>query len=149
MEGGVLLLGAPVGTPSFCLVTVQQCVTKTVSIMEKLRDLGDSQVQFALFRSCFGFPKVTYCLRTSDPAIVRDAFKSFDEGQCQALGDCVGAQFAIENRTWLHASLPVSLGGLGIRSSFAHCSAAFIASTLQTSDLVERMICNVSSQRDT
>jgi hypothetical protein len=147
MEGGVLILGAPVGTPTFCLAAVQQYVTKTVSITEKRRDLGDSQVQFALLRSCFGFPKVLYCLRTRDHAIISDTFKS--QGQCQALGDCVGGQFTIEDRTWLHASLPVSLGGLDILSAFAHCSAAFIASTLQTSDVVQRMICNVSSQRDT
>lgn len=127
LDGGVILLGAPVGTSAFCLEAAHQYVSKIAAIMDKLRDLGDSQVQFTLLRSCFGFPKITYCRRTSDPSIARDAFKSFNESQCRAVADCVGAQFSTNDRSWLHASIPVSLRGLGIRSAYVRCLAAFDA----------------------
>jgi hypothetical protein len=139
-EGGVILLGAPIGLPEFCVSAVKSCVTKCVQLMV--------QVQFALLRSCFGFPKFSYCLRSCDPAILKDAYVPFDEGQCRALSDCIGAQIYLDDPHWLHASLPVSMGGLGIRSAVAHSSAAFVASILQTENLVRRMVGNHTSARD-
>jgi hypothetical protein len=87
-----------------------------------------AQVQYAHMLSCFGLPKFVYCLRTCDPALLNRVFTSFDEAQCRALGDIVGASIAIDNATCLLASLPVSLGGLATRSAIAHSAAAFIAS---------------------
>jgi hypothetical protein len=58
----------------------------------------------------------------------------------------MGAQFSTNDPAWLHASLPVSLGGLGIRSTYAHCSAAFVASTLQTATLVQKMLDGAASR---
>ena len=46
-------------------------------------------------------------------------------------------------------SLPVSLGGLGLRSVAIHSAAAFTASTLQTEPIVAKLLAHVSSRRDT
>jgi hypothetical protein len=37
----------------------------------------------------------------------------------------------LTDRQWTQASLPVSLGGLGIRSAVAHATAAFLSSVAQ------------------
>jgi hypothetical protein len=39
-EEGIILLGAPVGTPAFYRVATKSRLDKTVNIMEKLQDLG-------------------------------------------------------------------------------------------------------------
>jgi hypothetical protein len=148
-DDGFILLGAPVGLPAFCIQAVKNRVGKCASLMDKLHTLEDTQIQFGLLRSCFGFPKFPHCLRSCDPNTMKDAYEAFDESQCRAVSDCIGAQVCVDDNQWLQASLPVSMGGLGIRSAVAHSSAAFVASSLQTEDLVHKLLGNGVKPRDT
>ena len=59
VEGGVPLLGGPVGSPTFCQQTVKERVTTLTDMLNALSTLDDSQVEYHLLRSCFGFPKFT------------------------------------------------------------------------------------------
>jgi hypothetical protein len=137
---GLIVLGAPVGPPSFCREATADRIKKVSNVLTNLSTLDDPQIQYALLRSCFGFPKFTYVLQMCNPSLLSHQYATFDEDQCEALSDCVGSPNAIDDLKWLHASLPVYMGGLGIRSAVAHSSAAFVASTLQTESMVARIV---------
>jgi hypothetical protein len=113
-DDGFMLLGAPVGLPASCIQAVKNRVGKYASLMDKLHTLEDPQIQFGLLRSCFGFPEFAYCLGSCDPNTMKDAYEAFDEAQCRAVSDCIGTQICVNDNQWLQASLPVSMGGLGI-----------------------------------
>ena len=145
---GFVLLGAPVGNEAFARATVAARVEKLAELLVKVSSLQNPQIQLSLVRSCFGLPKFAYCLRTCDPASVIDEFGSFDTAQCRALSDIAGTPLSTQDPAWILASLPVSLGGLGLRSAAIHSPAAFVASNLQTSKLVEKIITPHKTLRD-
>jgi hypothetical protein len=64
---GTELLGGPIGDSSFIQNYVEKKVNKTAQSISSLKDLDDSQIEFALLRSCVGLPKMAYLLRVVDP----------------------------------------------------------------------------------
>ena len=114
--------------------------SESASSPTKLSTIEDSQVEYHLLRSCFGAPKFTYVTRTCDPADSFIHFQEFDRAQCRALANITGIPLTTQDPRWLLASLPVSRGGLGIRSAADHSSAAFIASVAQTRPIVLQLL---------
>ena len=70
----------------------------------------------------------------SELALIRQALVAFDDTMRESLADL--ARGPLPDWAWLKASLPVSLGGLGIRRASLHAPAAFIGSLCQASSLV-------------
>ena len=64
---GFVLLGSPIGSPSFCDLHVQKQVEKLSHTLSFLSDLRDSQMETTLLRSCLGFPKISFLIRTCPP----------------------------------------------------------------------------------
>ena len=120
------MLGAPVGNLSFSQSTVSLKVKEIDNLFSKLGSLEDPQVELALLRSCFGIAKFGFILRTCDPATNGDVFASFDNAQCRALSNLTGSSISTSDPRWILASLPVSLGGVGLRSAALHAPAAFV-----------------------
>ena len=77
-----------------------------------LPSLDDSQMEFALLRSCLSLPKFVFLLRTSHPEVIRDATRSLDAALFDSVSVLVGSP--LSEWAWKKATLPVSLGGLGI-----------------------------------
>ena len=98
-----------------------------------------TQVEFCLLRSCFGISKFGFILRTCNPLVNANVFAEFDDVQCRALSTLIGASISTSDPRWVLASLPVSLGGLGLRSAALHAPAAFVASNLQCAPIVEKL----------
>ena len=67
-RGGCMLLGCPVGPPSYCEEVFRRRVAKVKFSLGILRDIGDSQLEFTLLRSCLALPKVSFILRTCPPS---------------------------------------------------------------------------------
>ena len=132
--GGFDLLGSPVGSSAHCLLSVLRRIEKLQEVLAKLGDLQDSQMETSLLRSCLSLPKVAYALRTCPPGYIRQALMAFDDTMRESLADLAGGP--LPDWAWLKASLPVSLGGLGIRRASLHAPAAFIGSLCQASSLV-------------
>ena len=103
---------------------------KEQDILHRLRDLQDSQMETALLRSCLSLPKVLFVLHSCPPDHLKDAMSVFDTSMLEALSDLAGGP--LPEWSWLRASLPSSLGGLGIRPASFHSSAAYIAALLFT-----------------
>jgi ubiquitin carboxyl-terminal hydrolase 44/49 len=134
-SAGFILLGSPIGPQSFCDSIVCQRVSKIKSILDSLPDLEDSQLENTLLRSCLALPKLNFALRTCPPSLLPSSTATFDSVILDALADQVGSF----PPAWssLKASLPVALGGLGLRRATLHAPAAYIGSVAFTECLIE------------
>ena len=135
---GFHLLGAPVGNISFSRDAVEDRILKIAEIFDLLPEIGDAQTEFALLRSCFSLPKLTYCLRTCDPSHLLPTYKHFDSLQFATFSKLFGRQLETDAR--IQAFLPVKNGGVGLRSAEQHSSAAFIASNIQSRNVIDQIL---------
>ena len=135
-DDGLVVLGAPVGSQAFSNDKIMGKVKEVESLLAKLGSLDDSQIEYCLLRSCFGIAKFGYILRTCDPSLHAD------------LSTLLGASISTSDPRSVLASLPVSLGGLGLRSAALHAPAAFVASNLQCASLVEKLVPSPSIKLD-
>ena len=133
---GFSLLGCPVGPPDYCEEVFQARLEKLKASLDVLLDMGDSQLETTLLRSCLALPKVAFVLRACPPSHVSRTAKDFDIVIRQSLERIVGGP--LSDWSWLKASLPSSRGRL--RSASLHAPAAFLASSLCSQSLVERII---------
>ena len=103
-----------------------------------LRDIGDSQLETSLLRSCLVLPKVSFVLRTCPPSHIRHTTVDFDSAIRESLESIVGGP--LSDWSWLKASLPSSRGGFNLRSASLHAPAAFLASSSGSPPLVEQIL---------
>ena len=147
-ESGLTLLGGSVGEVQYTHQEVKKRFDKIRDVISRLEILQDPQVAYQFLRYCTGAPKASYIMRTTDPSLVGDLYLQFDQAQCDALGRIVGASLTTDSAHWVQASLPLDLGGLGIRSVSAHSQAAYVVSCLQTDRLVGQLLGPLGCRRD-
>ena len=133
-SSGFCLLGAPIGLPGFCEDAITKRVDNIRALVGRLGDLNDPQMATSLLRSCLAFPKFSYSIRTSPPAVTRLPARAFDDTIRSMLAELAGGP--LSDWAWLKASLPTSLGGLNLRSASRHASAAYLSSLHVTRSLV-------------
>ena len=144
---GIQLLGSPIGSDSFMLEVVNKRISEVEeTLISKLSTISNPQVQLSLLRSCLSLPKLMYTLRTCKPATLESAYKRFDDIQRSALEDIIGA--SLTSLAWRQAALPVSLGGLGLRSASTHASAAYLSSLVQTRSIVDLILIDFPDRHD-
>ena len=78
-NGGFCLLGSPFGSASFCTSLILKRVEKIQETLNTLKSFQDSQIQFALLRSCLALPKISFALRTCAPQLIKPALVAFDD----------------------------------------------------------------------
>jgi len=133
------LLGAPIsndGIPE----TLEDKIRSLETMVGKL-ELIDNHQALVLLRSCFAIPKLQYVLRAS-PAYTAVELDSFDSAVKTAL--CSLTNVCIDGESWSQATLPVELGGLGIRKARDIALPAFISSVYSVSDLVETILSDIN-----
>ena len=135
---GFSLLGCPIGPPDFCEEVFQARLAKLKVSLGALRDMGDSQLETTLLRSCLALPKVSYVLRACPPSHICRTSVDFDKAYRVTLESILGGP--ISDWSWLKASIPSYKGGLGLRSASLHAPAAFLASSSTSKPLVERIL---------
>ena len=135
---GFSLLGCPIGPPDFCEEVFQARVEKLKVSLGALRDMGDSQLETTLLRSCLALPKVSYILRACPPSHTCRTSVDFDRAIRETLESIVGGP--ISDWSWLKASLPSCRGGLSLRSASLHAPADFLASSSASKPLVEQIL---------
>ena len=95
-----------------------------------------------LLRNVFYIPKLLYLLRTA-PCFSSPVLKAFDDimKSClEAITNC-----RLDDQAFCQASLPVKLGGLGIRSVEDLSLPAFIASSFKITAITEQLLSNEHS----
>ena len=98
-----------------------------------------------ILRSSLGAPKLTYVLRSS-PCAGHVALDTFDKSLRNTL--CRVLNIDLSDDQWAQASLPIRMGGLGVRSVSLLASSAFLASAAGTRDLQDRFLSQVTLPED-
>ena len=92
----------------------------------------DPQIALLLLRQCASFCKLVHVARYTPPSLVSEGLALFDgEVRCH-FSDCVGIDAS--DAVWQQVQLSLGRGGLGLRRLELHCSAAYLASVIKTSN---------------
>jgi hypothetical protein len=121
-----LLLGSPVGDADFCADHVLKLRNANKKLLDSLCKLEDPQVALHLLRTCASFCKFVYVARTTPPQLVHEPLQLCDNDIRSSLSQFAALQ--LTDAAWSQAQLSLSMGGLGLRSTARHCTAAYIAS---------------------
>ena len=113
-------------------------IEKVFALQERLQDLGNPQVELHLLRSCLGVCKVNYLLHTIPPATIMSQLQLFDRYLRDALSRICNA--SISAHAWCQATLPLSLGGLGLREASYVSPAAFLGCCLSSQHLCTQLL---------
>ncbi len=105
----------------------------------------DSQDALILLRSSFSAPRVQHLLRCS-PSVDNPALVEFDKQLRAAVSRLTNCDLSDEQ--WLQATLPVRLGGLGIRRVSSLALPAFLASAASTLQLQTTILAQTSSSAE-
>ncbi|KAJ6648441.1 hypothetical protein Bhyg_03669 [Pseudolycoriella hygida] len=89
-----------------------------------------------LLRNCLAIPMMTYLIRSA-PIFENILLKKLDEILKSSLEHILNASLEVEN--WVQATLPVSLGGIGIRQLSSLAVPAYCSSVYSTKDLVSQI----------
>ena len=132
------LLGSPIGDVS--------CISDTLSAKTNLlRKMGDrlqllsAHDAILLLRHSFALPKLLYCLRTS-PCFLSPGIQEYDVLLKDIVSGITNVRFGEGSSAWAQATLPVKLGGFGIRCAAQIAPCAYLASTAASTDLVQHIV---------
>ena len=139
---GFELLGSPIGSEAKILQVLDKRVERINTIIHNLHLLDDSQSEFALLRSCLSLPKFEYVARTTHPSFHAPSMNRFDDMLREALGGVLGRP--LTDSQWLQASLPVTMGGLGLRKASVHSPASYLTSVAHSLTLTSSILSPIS-----
>ena len=83
-------------------------------------------METTLLRSCLSLSKLSVYLRTCNPVPLIPLYKSFDSLMLSSLSRSIRAHLG--KWSWLKASLPVFMSGMGLRKAAVHSAAAYYSS---------------------
>jgi hypothetical protein len=117
---------------------LNDCCVELRRAIERLA-LLDSHDALVLLRSCFSAPKMTYLLRCS-PCFGHPELVAFDVLLKDGLSRITNTD--LNEVHWLQASLPVRVGGLGVRRVASLAIPAYLASAASTLELQNSLLAN-------
>ena len=135
---GVVLLGAPLGSPEFIASEVKKKVAKIEDITELLPQMEDPHTEYVLLKSCLSLPKLSFLHRTVNTCQYVEHLQTFDRVNREALTRILGTP--LDDQSWQQAKLPISMGGVGLRAAEDQAPAAYAASLLSSQTLVESLV---------
>ena len=135
---GFELLGAPIGCNNFIFNSLNNKVDRIAEVTDKLHLTDDPQAEFCLLRSCLSLPKFEYSARVTNPEFHASSMRRFDGLMRESLGSVLG--HSLDDKQWEQASLPVSMGGMGLRRATAHSPAAYVSSVAHSFDLTSEIL---------
>ena len=132
------LLGSSIGDTSSITDILRTKTTMLKRMGDRLQHLSAHDAVLLLKHS-FALPKLLYNLRTS-PCFLSPALQEYDNLLKSIVSGITNILFGEDCPTWLQATLPVKMGGLGIRSAVQLAPSAFLASAAASSALVHHII---------
>jgi len=116
-------LGAPIGNSSCVDAVLIQKLDEFKRLQHRLKSLNVHNA-FYFILNCFSLPKLLYTLRIA-PRFASTELVHYETLIRQTLQQILNIQFGDE--TWQRSRLPMSLGGLGVRSATDLVLPAFLA----------------------
>ena len=139
---GVKVLGTPLGSDAFVRQQVHERIVDEQRLWDAIPQVPDLQCAWQLLLQCAG-PRANHFLRTLPPSQSAEYARAHDQGMwtaCQALlGGLPGDEASVEMAR-LIASLPMRLGGLGLRSALRTAPAAYWASVADALGVLNRRL---------
>ena len=132
------LLGSSIGDTSSITDILRTKTTMLKRMGDRLHHLSAHDAVLLLKHS-FALPKLLYNLRTS-PCFLSPALQEYDNLLKSIVSGITNIHFGEDCPTWLQATLPVKMGGLGIRSAVQLAPSAFLASAAASSALVRHIV---------
>ena len=126
-QAGVALLGSPVGSDDFCVTVVKGRLDTIRTLLDRLPDIKDSQIEYSLLRSCLSLPKFISIFRTCSPSIISSLTAEFDQMIYSSFSQILGA--CPSPWTWSKATLGC-FRGAGFTTEPAPCSSCFFGCDL-------------------
>ena len=130
------LLGAPILQEAFEDV-LHSKLENLKTMVERLKQL-DSHDALFLLKQCFAIPKIMYTLRTAPCFLNIEWCKEFDDTLRKALQRILNVN--MDDSMWDQCSLPVSLGGIGVRRASDVAVPAYLSSVHATGNGVQAMV---------
>ena len=135
---GMDLLGAPIfGSSEYFDVFAAALFDEVKHLQDLLPELEDPQVELQLLHQCLSSCKVVHMLRTVPPHMLHN-IALFDEQLRNSLSRVV--RTSLSDLTWQQATLPLRMGGLGIRQASDMSHAAFLGSCSASKELVCQLL---------
>ena len=126
-EQGINILGTPLGHEEFVRNHLMRTIEEHTVLLDRIPTVPDVQSAWALLLHCAN-ARANYSLRVVRPELVTQFAEAHDEGiwrcMCAVLGVATDQCDALAKAT---ASLPLSMGGVGLRSAARTCVPAFWA----------------------
>ena len=107
-------------------VAIREKVEALERLGERLKRLTAHDA-LLLLRNCFALPKLMYILRTA-PCFRLPALQSYDDCLREIVSHVTNNNMERGDSAWEQATLPVGLGGLGIRSAVDVAPSAYLSS---------------------
>ena len=141
----VILLGAPLHVNGLEGALRGKCEDLSLALSRiKLLPSHDS---LYLLKNIFAIPKLLYIMRTA-PSFMSPSLLLYDDMLSSSMSSLFNVSLSPSSYT--QASLPVRLGGLGIRSAVTLAPSAFLASLHSTAELVKQLLpIHYSTKADT
>ena len=130
------ILGSPMLPEAFEIVFSTK-IDRLKTLSSRLKDL-DSHIAFTLLRNCISLPKVQHLLRSYPAFLFPDMLEKFDSMQKSSLESILNCSLSETNTS--QAFLPVSKGGLGLRSTVQLSLPAYIASAFGVESRVASLL---------
>ena len=106
-------------------------------MVEKLKRIDPHQAT-VLLKNAFSLPKLLFTLRSSPAYLEEELLARFDESVREALSSITNIAF--NDDSWSQATLPIHLGGIGIRRAQDLALPCFISSVVSVGPLVRAVL---------
>ena len=114
------------------------------ALLGELHQLEDPPIELTLLRNCFALPKFYFALRTVDTSRHPAVLEEFDSSIKEAVEGILGAP--LPPLQYDQATLPIPMGGLGLRRAKQHGSAAYLASVGDAATMVQEIRLQLQAQ---
>ena len=126
-EQGIRVLDTPLGHPAFVQAQLEETTRRHQTLLERIPAVQDVQSAWALLLYCAG-SRANCLLRVVRLDLVRSFAERHNRGLWQCLARILGRSSEWDITTQEVASLPLSLGGLGLRNAVRTSPSAYWAS---------------------
>ena len=128
---GLRVLRAPIGSPEYELEAKS---TERAVLLDRIPAVTDVQTAWLLLLFC-GVIRANFCLRTVRPQLAQQFAEAHDENVWQCLRRVISTTDEADRTKW-GATLPFSLGGLGLGSAVRIREAAHWASWADSLEMI-------------
>jgi hypothetical protein len=138
------LLGAPLSTGAALKQALGSRAEELDRALARLTIIA-RQEALLILRHSLGTPKLIHTLRCA-PCANHPGLVTYDQILRKGLQNILNIDFT--DMQWQQSTLPIGLGGLGIRRASSLALPAFLASAAGTSELQSNILCVLDSQPD-